>query len=648
MTQAATSEAPKEMPKQASASVIASQAAMLNALPFSDTADFDEASRGFIGTLDHARIANPQGRVVWSLEPYGFLADETAPPTVNPSLWRQSRLNMNHGLFEVVPGVYQVRGFDIANMTLIEGDGGVIVLDTLTSIEGARAAMELYFKHRGKRPVTAVIFSHTHTDHWGGARGVIGDEALAKGSIPIIAPNLFMEHAVSENIIAGPAMLRRAQYQFGPFLAKGPRGQVDCGLGKSMAAGSVALLRPTDLIMETGDKRVIDGLEFEFQMAPNSEAPAEMHFYVPRYKLLNLAENCTHNFHNLLPFRGADVRDALAWSKYLGEALAMWGGKADAMCGQHHWPVWGQQRIDTMIRQQRDLYKFAHDQTIRLMNHGLTATEIAETIKLPVSLEGAWHARGYYGHIRHNVKAIYQKYLGWYDANPVHLDPLPPVESGKKYVEYMGGADAILARAAKDFAKGEFRFVAQAVSHLVFADPDNQAARAMLADTFEQLGYAAESATWRNAYLFGAQELRQGMPKAAPRPPMPRETLAALRTEQLWDVLGVRLNGPKAEGKHIVLNWAFTDTAETFVLTLENCALTYSAGAQAAAADAGFTLARGTLDEVISKQTSFPEAVAAGKIKFTGNAMRLGELMGLMDEFPRMFEIVEPRRMAVN
>jgi alkyl sulfatase BDS1-like metallo-beta-lactamase superfamily hydrolase len=648
MTQTGTGEIIKETPKEASASVVAQQTAMLNALPFSDTRDFDDASRGFLGTLENARITSAQGRVVWSLEPYGFLSEEKAPATVNPSLWRQSRLNMNHGLFEVVPGVYQVRGLDIANMTLIEGDKGVIVVDTLTSIEGARAAMELYFQHRGKRPVAAVIFTHTHTDHWGGARGVLDDDTLASGKVPVIAPNLFMEHAVSENIIAGPAMLRRAQYQFGPLLAKGVRGQVDCGLGKSMAAGTIALLRPTDLIMETGDKRTIDGLEFEFQMAPNSEAPAEMHFFIPRYKLLNLAENCTHNFHNLLPFRGADVRDALAWSKYLNEAAHMWGGKAEAMCGQHHWPVWGTERIDTMIRQQRDLYKFAHDQTIRLMNHGLTASEIAEVIKLPASLEGAWHARGYYGHIRHNVKAIYQKYLGWYDANPVNLDPLPPVESGKKYVEYMGGSEAILARARKDFAKGEFRFVAQAVSHLVFAEPDNQAARALLADTFEQLGYSAESATWRNAYLFGAQELRIGMPKAPPRPPMPRETLAALRTEQLWDVLGVRLNGPKAEGKHIVLNWTFTDTNETFILTLENCALTYTAGAQAATADAGFTLARGTLDEVIAKQTSFPEAVAAGKIKFTGNAMRLGELMMLMDEFPRMFEIVEPKRTAVS
>jgi alkyl sulfatase BDS1-like metallo-beta-lactamase superfamily hydrolase len=647
MTQTAA-EMPREFPKDASASVVAQHTATLKALPFADVRDFDDAARGFLGTIENAKITSPQGRVVWSLEPYSFLKQEHAPPTVDPSLWRQSRLNMNHGLFEVVPGVYQVRGLDIANMTLIEGDKGVVVVDTLTSIEGARAAMELYFQHRGRKLVTAVIFTHTHTDHWGGARGLLDDATLASGKVPIIAPNFFMEHAVSENIIAGPAMLRRAQYQFGPFLAKGVRGHVDCGLGKTMAAGGVALLRPTDLIIATGDKRIIDGLEFEFQMAPNSEAPAEMHFYVPRYKLLNLAENCTHNFHNLLPFRGADVRDALAWSKYLGEALQMWGGKAEAMCGQHHWPVWGKERIDTMIREQRDLYKFAHDQTIRLMNHGLTATEIAETIRLPKSLDGAWHGRGYYGHIRHNVKAIYQKYLGWYDANPVNLDPLPPVESGKKYVEYMGGADALLARARKDFAKGEFRFVAQAVSHLVFADPDNQAARALLADTFEQLGYAAESSTWRNAYLFGAQELRQGMPKASPRSATPRETLAALRTEQLWDVLGVRLNGPKAEGKRIVLNWNFTDTNETFVLNLENSALTYIPGAQAPAADATFTLARGVLDEVIAKVTTFPDAVGAGKVQVTGNPLRLGELMMLMDEFPRMFEIVEPKRTPVS
>ncbi|WP_022723512.1 alkyl/aryl-sulfatase [Rhodopseudomonas sp. B29] len=646
MTDSATNADPARAQKDASAPVIARHQAVLDELPFSDTRDFDEAARGFLGTIEDAAITAAQGRTVWSLKPYRFLSYETAPATVDPSLWRQSRLNMHHGLFEVVPGVYQVRGLDIANMTLIEGDRGVIVVDTLTSIEGARAALQLYYQHRGEKPVTAVIFTHTHTDHWGGARGVLDDEALAR-SVPLVAPDLFMEHAVSENIIAGPAMLRRAMYQFGPLLAKGPRGQIDCGLGKSMAAGSVALLRPTDLIKATGDKRTIDGVEFEFQMAPNSEAPAEMHFYIPRYKLLNLAENCTHNFHNLLPFRGADVRDALAWSKYLGEALQLWGGKAEAMCGQHHWPVWGTERIDTMIRQQRDLYKFAHDQTLRLMNHGLTATEIAETIQLPKSLDGAWHARGYYGHIRHNVKAIYQKYLGWYDANPANLDPLPPVDAGKKYVEYMGGAAALLTKARADFDRGEFRFIAQALSHLVFAEPDNQDARHLLADTFEQLGYQSESATWRNAYLFGTQELRHGMPQVPARSPMAKDTLAALATSQIWDVLGVRLNGPKAEGKRIVLNWSFTDTAEDFTLNLENSALTYVSGLSGSA-DAAFTLPRTVLDEVIAKLTSFPEAVMAGRIKVSGNAMKLAELMALMDEFPRMFEIVEPKRTKVS
>jgi alkyl sulfatase BDS1-like metallo-beta-lactamase superfamily hydrolase len=633
-----------EKPKVASASVVAQHANTLATLPFSDTRDFDDASRGFMGSRENANVVADNGRVVWSLEQYNFLVGEKAPATVNPSLWRQSQLNMHHGLFEVVPGVYQVRGFDIANMTLIEGDTGVIVVDTLTTIEAARAAMKLYFEHRGHRPVVAVVFTHTHMDHWGGAHGVLTDDALANGDVPVIAPDLFMEHAVSENIIAGPAMLRRAQYQFGPLLTKGARGQVDCGLGKAGGGGKYALLRPTDLIKATGDKRVIDGVEFEFQMAPNSEAPAEMHFYTPRYKVVNLAENCTHNFHNLLPFRGAEVRDALAWSKYLNEALQMWGGKAEAMCGQHHWPVWGTQRVDTMIRQQRDLYKFAHDQTLRLINHGLTATEIAETIRLPMSLEGAWHTRGYYGHIRHNVKAIYQKYLGWYDANPANLDPLPPVDSGRKFVEYMGGADAILSRARKDFDNGQFRFVAQVLSHVVFAEPDNAAARALLADTFEQLGYLAESATWRNAYLFGAQELRQGLPKSRARSAMPLETLSALQTDQLWDMLGVRLNGPKAEGKHIVLNWHFTDTNETYALTLENCALTYVASVQTATADTSLKLPRSTLDAVMAKQTTFSEAAAEGKIEVTGNPTKLGELMALMDEFPRTFEIVEPKR----
>ncbi len=631
----------------ATPAVAASHAATLEALPFADTRDFGDAARGFLGTIDNAHIVSKNGRIVWSLQDYDFLASEAAPLTVNPSLWRQSRLNMHHGLFEVVPGVYQVRGFDIANMTLIEGKTGVIVYDAMSAIEGARAAIDLYYKHRGHRPVVAIIFSHTHADHWGGARGVVDEEALASGQVPVIAPDLFMEHAVSENIIAGPAMLRRAQYQFGPFLKKGPRGQVDAGLGKMTSAGAVALVRPTDLIRKTGETRIIDGIEFVFQMAPETEAPAEMHLYAPHYRLLSLAENCTHNFHNLLPFRGAAVRDALAWSKYLDEALHMWGDKAEVMCGQHHWPVWGRERVATMIRQQRDLYKFAHDQTLRLMNHGLTASEIAETIRLPASLENAWHARGYYGHIRHNVKAIYQKYLGWYDANPANLDPLPPVESGRKFVEYMGGADAILDRARRDFDRGEFRFVAQALSHLVFAEPDNAAARALLANTFEQLGYLAESATWRNAYLFGAQELRHGMPSVPARGAMPLDTIAALQTGQVWDMLAVRLNGPKAEGRQMALNWSLTDPDENWVMTLENSDLTYRAVAPSPEADVTIALPRAMLNRIIARQTDFAAAAAAGEISITGDSGRLAELMSLMDEFPRMFEIVEPRRAAV-
>jgi alkyl sulfatase BDS1-like metallo-beta-lactamase superfamily hydrolase len=634
---------PRHAPKDAHASVAAAHAAVLKALPFHDRQDFDDAARGFVDTLPDATIKAPNDRVVWSLAPYEFLREETAPLTVHPSLWRQSQLNMHHGLFKVVDGLYQVRGLDIANMTLVEGKTGLIVIDTLTSVEGARAGLELYFKHRGIRPIAAVIYTHTHTDHWGGVRGVVAEADVKAGRVPIIAPDLFMEHAVSENVIAGNAMLRRAHYQFGPFLPKGPRGHVDCGLGKTMAAGTVSLLAPTDLILKTGEKRVIDGVEMVFQMAPETEAPAEMHIWLPALKALNLAENATHNFHNLLPFRGSMARDAFGWAKYINEALDMWGADAQVLLGQHHWPVWGNERVQTHLKQQRDLYKSAHDQTIRLMNHGLVATEIAERIESPPSLEAAWHTRGYYGHVRHNAKAIYQRYLGWYDGNPATLDPLPPVETGARMLAYMGGATAVLTRAKSDFDKGEFRFVAQVLTHVVFADPANADARALLADTYEQLGYLAESSTWRNAYLFGAHELRHGMPKVPARTPVSRDTVTALRTDQFFDYLAVRLNGPKAGTRHIVLNWRFTDTKEEFVLNLENGALTHSQGRQATDADASLELTRATLDTITQQTTTFPEAVAAGAVRVTGDGAKLGELMALMDTFTRMFEIVEPK-----
>ena len=634
----------RKQAKDAHPAVATSNAAMLKALPFSDRQDFADAKRGFIATLPDATIRGATGNDAWTLAPYGFLSSNSAPPTVNPSLWRQAQLNMHHGLFEVTDRIYQIRGFDLANMTLIEGETGVIVVDTLTSIEGARAGLELYRKHRGPRPVTAVLYTHTHGDHWGGARGVVSDEDVRDGRIPIIAPNLFMEFAVSENVIAGCAMLRRAQYQFGRFLPRGVRGQVDCGLGKTVAFGTTSLLAPTDFVMATGEKRTIDGVEFVFQMAPESEAPAEFHFYLPQFKALNLAENASHNLHNLLPFRGAEVRNATAWSGYINEAIQMWGGEAEVLLGQHHWPVWGNANVKTYLKQQRDLYKYLHDQTMRLINHGLTPSEIADTIKMPESLEGAWHTRGYYGHYRHNVKAIYQRALGWYDGNPAHLDPLPPVASGKKFVAYMGGAEQLLAKARKDFAAGEFRFVAEVLNHLVFAEPGNEDARILLADTYEQLGYASESATWRNAYLFGAQELRQGSGRARSRDPISPATASSLRTGQLLDCLAVRMNGRAAEGKRLVLNLRLEDTSEHLVLNLENCALTHLSGSQDANADATLTLDRQTLEELVLQSTTIGEAIAAKKVRATGNAAVFQQLMDLMDRYEHVFEIIEPRR----
>jgi linear primary-alkylsulfatase len=641
-----TSSDAKSASKDAEPAVKAANQRIIESLPFADTQDFEDAARGFIATREDATIRTKAGRSVWTLAPFRFLDEEQAPATVNPSLWRQSRLNMNHGLFRVVDGVYQVRGFDIANMTIVEGDTGIIVVDTLTSAEGARAALELYFDHRGRRPVRAVLYTHTHADHWGGVKGVVDEREVRAGNVPILAPDLFMEHAVSENVIAGNAMIRRALYQFGRLLPKHARGHVDCGLGKDMAAGSVTLVAPTDLIKATGERRCIDGIEIEFQMAPESEAPAEFHLFLPRFGALNMAENATHNFHNLLPFRGALVRDPLRWSKYIQEAIELWGDRAAVLLGQHHWPVWGNARVRNYLEKQRDLYKFVHDQTLRLINHGWTASEIAEEVRLPESISREWHVRGYYGDVRHNIKAIYQRYIGWYDGNPANLDPLPSVQSAKKYVEYMGGPAAAIARAREDFAGGEYRWVAQVMSQVVFADPANAEARTLLADAFEQLGYLAESATWRNAYLYGAHELRHGLPEVPRGTTVSAETIQALTTAQFFDYLAIRLNGPKAEGKKIVLNWSFTDTGENFVLSLDNSALNHIADKHASNADATVKLSRATLDRVITGHRTMPDALAAGEIAITGNGGKVTELLGLLDQFNRMFEIVEPRRAA--
>src|SRR5215472_8795824 len=612
-------------PKDASPITAALNRAVLDALPFSDKQDFDDVRRGFLATLPEIEIKNDQGRVVWTLRDYTFLADEHAPPTVNPSLWRLARLNLNHGLFQVTDRIYQIRGFDVSNMTLIEGDRGLIVVDPLMSTEVARAGLELYTQHRGPRPIVAVIYSHSHVDHYGGVRGVVDERDVSAGRVEIWAPGRFMQEVVSETVLAGNAMVRRAQFQFGPTLPKGPRGQVDTGLGKATSRGTVTLIPPTRIVKEPIETHRIDGIEIVFQLTPETEAPAEMHMFHPGLRALNLAENATHNLHNIYPLRGAQARDANAWAKYLNEALDRFARDAAVAFAQHHWPVWGNARVRDFLGKQRDLYKFLHDQTVRLMNHGLKAVEIAERLALPKSLASTWHVRGYYGTLSHNAKSVYQRYLGWYDANPANLNPLPPIERGRKYVEYMGGADAIIRRARDDFAKGEYRFVAEVTSHMVFADPSNTEARQLGADAFEQLGYAAESATWRNAYLLGALELRRTALSAIARAPVSPDVVRAMSLDHFFDYLGRR-----------------------YALNLENSALTYLADRRSERADATVTLARPALDRLVLRELAFDDALAGGLVVIDGDAGRVRQLFGILDDFTLMFEVVEPKRAVID
>ena len=633
-----------DTPRDATPVTRARQRAVLEALPFADTQDFEDAARGFVATLPEVEIKNAQGRVVWSLRDYAFLASAEAPPTVNPSLWRQARLNLHHGLFQVTERIYQIRGFDISNMTLIEGARGVIVVDPLISTEVARAGLDLYRAHRGDRPVTAVIYSHSHTDHYGGVRGILDEARVTTGEVPVVAPARFMEEVVSEAVLAGTAMVRRGQFQFGPTLPKGPRGQVDAGLGKGTSRGTVTLVPPTVTIAAPLETHRLDGVEIVFQLTPETEAPAEMHMFYPALRALNLAENATHHLHNLYPLRGAQVRDANAWAKYIDEARDRFGREADVAFAQHHWPVWGTDRVQDFLAAQRDLYKFLHDQTVRLMNHGFKAAEIAERLALPRGLASTWHVRGYYGTLSHNSKSVYQRYLGWYDANPASLDALPPVERGRKYVEYMGGAAAALARAREDYDRGEYRFVAEVTSHLVFADPANVEARRLGAAALEQMGYAAESATWRNAYLLGALELRKGRPDTTARAPVSPDLVRGMSLDLFFDYLAVRLNGDRAEGERAVLNWVFPDLDRRYVLTLRNCALTYLPDRQAERPDATITLARPVLDRLVLRELTIEAALAQGLATVAGDPAPVARLFGLLDDFALMFDVIEPRR----
>lgn len=629
-------------PKPATQVTAAANAAVRSALPFDNHADFDDARRGFIATLDDPVIRNARGTPVWNLKVYDFLAEAEAPAEVNPSLWRNARLNMAHGLFKVCEGVYQVRGLDLANMTIIEGDESVILIDPLTVAETARAALELYYEHRTRRPVSAVIYSHSHIDHYGGVRGVADEADVAAGRTQIIAPDGFMEAVGGENVLAGNAMLRRSQFQFGALLPAGTRGQVDAGLGKAVARGTTGLIAPTQLIVEPVETHILDGVEIVFHLAPETEAPAEMHMFMPRGGVLNMAENATRHLHNFCPLRGAVVRDPRMWSHYLAEAREMFGDRVEVLIGQHHWPTWGREAISAFLAKQRDLYKYVHDQTVRRMNLGQRPAEIAEALDLPPELRQEWSARGYYGTVSHNSKAVFQRYLSWYDGNPANLNPLPPVDTAKKVVEYMGGADAVIARAHQDFENGEYRWVAQVLYHVVFADPGNTRARGLAADALEQLGYQAESATWRNAYLQGARELRNGVMQLPPRPILSPDLLKAVTTSTFFDFLAVRLNDDKVAGRSFRQLWRFNDSGETLVLNLENSTLTHLMGREASDVDATITTTRPVLVELCVGQTRVVEALDGGRLVIDGDADTVIGLFDMLDDFPLQFDILTP------
>lgn len=609
----------------------------LGALPFDDTADFDDADRGFIAALAPCVITAAGGQVVWDNDSYDFLTGG-APASVHPSLWRQSILAAKQGLYEVVEGIYQVRGLDLSNITFVEGDTGLIVIDPLICTETAAAALALYRAHRGQdRAVTAVIYTHSHVDHFGGVLGVTSQADVDAGRVAVIAPEGFVEHAVAENVYTGTAMARRATYMYGTMLTRGPHGQVGCGLGQATSTGEVALIVPTVTICNTGETHTVDGVEMVFQMAPGSEAPAEMHFYFPRYRALCMAENATHNLHNLLTLRGALVRDPRAWAGYLTEAIDTFTERTDVVFASHHWPTWGRQRVAEFLSLQRDLYAYLHDQTLRLLNQGHTGAEIAEEFQLPPALEKAWHTRGYYGSVSHNLKAVYQRYMGWFDGNPARLWPHPPEALGPRYVEAMGGIDRVVELARQAFDSGDFRWAATLLDHAVFTDSEHASARALYADTLEQLGYGAENATWRNFFLSGATELRDGTFGTATQSSSPA-MLAQLSPEQFFDGLAVRVNGPRAWDLDLALDVSFADRGVNYRLTLRNGVLIHRrTPADATTANVTLSLA----GNVRLLQAAAGDVSSPG-LEVSGDQAALLALLGVLDSPDPGFGIVTP------
>ena len=608
----------------------------VSALPFDDTADFTDADRGFLGALEPCVITAADGRVVWDNDIYDFLGGD-APASVHPSLWRQSTLCAKQGLYEVVEGIYQVRGLDLSNITFIEGDTGVIVIDPLVCTETAAAALALYRKHRGDREVRAVIYTHSHVDHFGGVLGVTTQADVDAGKVPVLAPEGFTAHAVQENVYAGTAMTRRAAYMYGTALDRGPQGQVGCGLGQAPSTGEVAIIVPTIDITTTGETHTLDGVHIEFQMAPGTEAPAEMHFYFPKFRALCMAENATHNLHNLITLRGALVRDPHAWAGYLTEAIDSFADRTDVVFASHHWPTWGRERIVEYLSLQRDLYAYLHDQTLRQLNQGFTGIEIAENFAMPPALEKAWHTHGYYGSVNHNVKAVYQRYMGWFDGNPGRLWPHPPEEAGPRYVAAIGGIDRVVQIAREAFDSGDFRWAATLLDHAIFTDENHTEARELYADTLEQLGYGAECATWRNFFLSGATELRTGnfgTPVSTTAPTV----LSQLTPEQMFDILAISVNGPRAWDADIALDVTFTDLAVNYRVTLRNGVLVY----RKRPADPGTADATVTLAAKMRLIAAAMGDLASPGLEISGDPGALQTLMGVLDRPDPNFDIITP------
>ena len=605
-----------------------------------DRQDFDFAGRGFIATRADPVIKRADGRVAFDLSSYDFLKDE-APDTANPSLWRQAQILTKHGLFKVAEGIYQVRGFDVSTVTFIDAGAGWIVVDPLTTVEVARAALELAQQHVAEKPVLAVIYSHSHIDHYGGVGGVTTAADVAAGKVRVIAPEGFLEHAVSENIIAGPAMLRRARFQFGHTLPRGAEGEMTSGLGPCPSLGTLSLIAPTDLITQTGQQITVGDVTMVFQLTPGTEAPAEMNFHLPQFRAVFMAENANLTMHNLLPARGALVRDAKAWADYLTESIRLFGPVSDVMFAAHGIPRFGQAEITAFLTNHRDAYKFLHDQSVRLMNTGLTGPEIAEVLALPEVLARQWFNRGYYGTMSHNSKAIYQRYLGWYDANPANLNPLPPEPAAKKYVAAMGGADAVMARAQAAVRAGELRWAATLLNHVVFADEANRAAREQLAAIYTQLGFETEAGTWRNIYLTGAQELRGG-PAQLPPGGFSPDVLAATTTPMLLDFAAVRVNPDRAAARAFKINLELTDRDEQILITVGNGVLVHELGVSESGAGATVRMKRPELLMTLFAGIPLMARLESGDIVIDGDASLYPSLIDLIEPLTPNFPVVTP------